>query len=432
MIDISYLKTNKTCTERIDKDLSLCLNLSDINVSPEVILDNSVKSQTSKIIADIFLLKAENLKTLNSESHIILENTSNNIKSDAILTVESNKKSLFDLKNLSYEEISVYNKILKIQTKLKSYNSKLVSDNSKYNNNFVKSLCKLTNEDILNYLNEDFIDSQILFKLNNKLQNYKIIYESIVDIEKLRKPIEKIRIIMDNNLHEYVNKSLKIIKRLSPLFKNNQYKKIVYKAKEEAFSKILKDNDNSKNNIVLDIDETIIGSEIIKDININNTEYLNKFDFTVYDGKLGIYVRPYVKELIKFCVKHFNIYIYSAGKYSYVNEIIEKLNIKEFISGIFSRELCIKIDTLYIKDLSIIPNYNTLNTIILDNSIYSFSNNLGEGVLISNYYYSKNDIELLYAIQYLQELLEVAKIEKKSIIEINKRNFVYEELLNFV
>jgi hypothetical protein len=75
-------------------------------------------------------------------------------------------------------------------------------------------------------------------------------------------------------------------------------------------------------------------------------------------------------------------------------------------------------EKLYIKDLRIIKNIDLKDMIIIDNSVLSFSFQLENGIPILPYYDNKDDNELKFLINYLNNIVSVNDLRtenKKSI-----------------
>ncbi len=90
------------------------------------------------------------------------------------------------------------------------------------------------------------------------------------------------------------------------------------------------------------------------------------------------------------------------------------------------RDSCINVyNRLYIKDLRIF-NRSLENLIIVDNSIYSFSNQLSNGVLINSFYNDKGDKELMNVQNYLYKYLYNAT----DIRVTNEQVFNFNNILN--
>ena len=89
------------------------------------------------------------------------------------------------------------------------------------------------------------------------------------------------------------------------------------------------------------------------------------------------------------------------------------------------RNHCIYIEPgLYIKDLRIFSGYKKMEDIIIvDNSLFSFANQLNNGILITSFFEDKNDNFLINVKDYLEYIKD-----EKDIREINKESFKFEEI----
>jgi len=94
---------------------------------------------------------------------------------------------------------------------------------------------------------------------------------------------------------------------------------------------------NEKLNLVLDLDETIINShtvsqdfdlKVIKNIPADHLSIMNNGEM-----KTIIVLRPYTRDFLKRVSRHYNIYVYSHGRYDYVQHILDFIDEnKEFIN----------------------------------------------------------------------------------------------------
>ena len=89
------------------------------------------------------------------------------------------------------------------------------------------------------------------------------------------------------------------------------------------------------------------------------------------------------------------------------------------------RNHCIFIEPgLYIKDLRIFSGIKKLeDIIILDNSLFSFANQLNNGILITSFFSDMNDTFLENVKCYLNYIKN-----EKDIRIINKKSFRFEEI----
>lgn len=98
--------------------------------------------------------------------------------------------------------------------------------------------------------------------------------------------------------------------------------------------------------------------------------------------------------------------IFTAAEQTYADLIIDRIDPeKKYFSHRLYRQHCIKVDDVYVKDLRIITDRPSEDTIIVDNSILSFAFQLDNGVPMCAFLATNNqDQELLYLITYLEEV----------------------------
>jgi CTD small phosphatase-like protein 2 len=98
---------------------------------------------------------------------------------------------------------------------------------------------------------------------------------------------------------------------------------------------------------------------------------------------------------------------------------------KKYFKMRFYRDHCIFIEPgLYIKDLRIFSDFKKLeDIIILDNSLFSFANQLNNGILITSFFSDANDTFLENVKCYLDYIKN-----EKDIRIINKESFRLEEI----
>ena len=212
-----------------------------------------------------------------------------------------------------------------------------------------------------------------------------------------------------------------------------------------------------KKMLLIDLDETLIHSdfnlEYINDKRIkydaiikfketqeefeeNSEDYYDKirkkFDIPFLNEereyKVGIFVRKGAKEFLTEVSKYFEVGIFTASVKEYADAVIDFLDPnKNLIKFRLYRNNCINVnDRIFVKDLRIIKGVDITDIILLDNSIYSFSAQLNNGILVNSFYNDKNDIELYNVLGYL--LNYIVKAEDVRII--NEQFFNFEKIIN--
>ena len=225
----------------------------------------------------------------------------------------------------------------------------------------------------------------------------------------------------NGNFDAYIKSGLKLISLLPKENYINQIEKI-----SSTFK--LKDNVNqNKKTLILDLDETLIHSDldlIYKDH--ETTLYFDSEDDEILGKNVPIplILRPNLFEFLNYVYDKFELIIFTASHKNYADKIIDYIEKdKRYFSLRLYRQHCIFIKPgIYIKDLRIFKNRDLKNIILIDNSIFSFSNQLSNGILITSFYNDKEDDFLLSLKDYLEYLIE----DCDDVRTINKEQFKFE------
>ena len=261
---------------------------------------------------------------------------------------------------------------------------------------------------------------------NNKYYEYLNSFEFLQFEQNFKKYYVDSSKNNNGNYDNYVKNALKLISLIP-------FRKLFINEKVREISKKINFDysifDENKKILILDLDETLVHSDIdflLKDKNVNYDTILY---FDSEDEKnipLPIIIRPQLYEFLDYASENFNLIIFTASDQQYADTIINYIekNKKYFKMRLY-RNHCIFIEPgLYIKDLRIF-NSNTKieDIIIVDNSLFSFANQLNNGILITSFFDDKNDTFL----SNVKEYLEYIKNEK-DIREVNKESFKFEEI----
>ena len=172
--------------------------------------------------------------------------------------------------------------------------------------------------------------------------------------------------------------------------------------------------DNPKKKLLLiDLDETLIHSEFRNkdnykalDIYTKNSKCKSKtFSYSDenYIYYIDVFFRPYLKEFLNAVSKYFDLAIFTAAMKGYADTILDYIDPNnQFFQFRLYRDACIPLQQrLYIKDLRIIKNYDPMNVILMDNSLYSFMNQPSNGMLVNSFYTNHKDTQLISAKNFL-------------------------------
>ena len=144
--------------------------------------------------------------------------------------------------------------------------------------------------------------------------------------------------------------------------------------------------------------------------------------------KVGVFIRKGAKEFLTEVSKYFVVGIFTASVKAYADAILDYLDPnKNLIQFRLYRNNCINInDKIFVKDLRIIKGIDIKDIILLDNSIYSFSAQINNGILVNSFFNDKNDIELYNVLEYLLNFL----VKADDVRVINEQFFNFDKIIN--
>ena len=227
----------------------------------------------------------------------------------------------------------------------------------------------------------------------------------------------------NGNYDKYITNALKLI-TLFP--KKNFFNEIHEISKNIIFPT----NKEHKQTILLDLDETLIHVDF--ENKYKNYDAILYFDNINENGeiekniRINLIFRPGLFQFLDFINNYFEVFIYTASYKNYADTIIDYIEKdKKYFSLRLYRENCIYLKPgIYIKDLRIINERELKNMIIIDNSLFSFANQLDNGILVTSFFNDLNDSFLLNLINYLQYYI----LNAYDVRIINKENFKFQEI----
>jgi len=157
--------------------------------------------------------------------------------------------------------------------------------------------------------------------------------------------------------------------------------------------------------LVFDIDETLV----------HVSKKLKESDFTLpvrfRDGSLsnlGVFIRPYAREMLSNLSKHFELISFTASAPEYANKILQLLDPeRKIFSFNFFRNDCFPIEqNLFVKDLRII-NRPVSRIVLVDDNPISYGFQKDNGVPIVPFKGNPEDGELILLEQFLLTLQDV-------------------------
>ena len=280
-----------------------------------------------------------------------------------------------------------------------------------------------------NELNNLSFPNDAANNINKEDETLNKIKEFYSESSKIYFPIINSNENFVGNYDNYITETLKGISKLNKL--NFEYALLdpqLYLNMNR--NEITRNVVSGKKVVLLDLDETLIHGDF-------QEEYLNDIDhpydkiikFTSLDEQeevsVGIFIRNGVQKFLEEISKIFDIGIFTASSKDYADAVINYLDPNnEFIKFRLYRNSCIRVNNISIKDLRII-GVDLKNIVLIDNNMYSFANQLGNGILINSFYYDKNDYDLFSVMSYLLTYIAPSDDVRK----INEMFFHFEDIL---
>lgn len=160
--------------------------------------------------------------------------------------------------------------------------------------------------------------------------------------------------------------------------------------------------------LVLDIDETLVHSDLIVEQSVElehmkGKKYDTKVNFPNPNKTVDVYgvrFRPFLLEFIDRMHRIFDLAVYTASTRDYADAVVNALDPAgdKFVARLY-RENCIPVNGMNIKNMGHFAGHNA---IIVDNLIYSYAFHMGQGIPICPFIDDDMDVEL----KDLAELLE--------------------------
>lgn len=188
-----------------------------------------------------------------------------------------------------------------------------------------------------------------------------------------------------------------------------------------------------KINIILDLDQTLISSEVPSKVNRMGKKVM-KFDSHMLESEYVVFGRPHLQEFLEYLFEHFNVSVWTAASKSYALFIIDKFILTnpsrklDFIFFSYHCQLSKKVKN-ELKSVSILwdvfglAGYNTSNTLIIDDNDEVFRNQKCNCFHIKPFSVLGKDSEYDNELVYLVEKLKVvnsSQLPKKCLTDFMK------------
>ena len=176
----------------------------------------------------------------------------------------------------------------------------------------------------------------------------------------------------------------------------------------------------NKNTLVLDLDETLVHS------NLEQTIEEADFSFPVtFNGQqhiVNVRRRPYLVEFMEFAARHFEVVVFTASQRVYAERLLNKIDPNQvLIKHRLYRESCVLVEGNYMKDLSVLGR-DLAKTIIVDNSPQAFGFQVDNGVPIESWFDDQSDRQLLKLMPLLARLAQAQDVRP-----VLRKKFALEE-----
>jgi len=173
--------------------------------------------------------------------------------------------------------------------------------------------------------------------------------------------------------------------------------------------------------IVLDIDETLISSNIVKEDELHTIDqHQFDFNFTLDGVDTTYYVfikkRPFVDQFLEYLIDNYKIAVFTAADREYATKILEHLGILDKLEFFKSREsLSIGFDwfklIVYLKKLKSIPDIDLKKTVIIDDTKEVANRNSRNLIHVNSFQWDKRgsdgDATLLKVISLLEKIKDL-------------------------
>ncbi len=149
--------------------------------------------------------------------------------------------------------------------------------------------------------------------------------------------------------------------------------------------------------LVLDLDQTLVYSVPLDE------------ESACGEGiKFSVKIRPFAQELIQKMSSKFELVVFSAADDAYVRAVVGLLDPdRKYVSRVLTKTSCIAVKQgQLVKDLRIFADRSLSEILMVDDNIYSYAFQLGNGIPVTPYAGEDDDNELYYLMGYLDELCE--------------------------
>ena len=171
-------------------------------------------------------------------------------------------------------------------------------------------------------------------------------------------------------------------------------------------------------NIVLDLDQTLVSAEAVEDFNINrDMKKAIKFDFQIMPNFYIIFERPYLQEFLTYIFANYNVSVWTAATKDYADFVVKNIIIagrpERKLDFVFHSDHC-KMSRILRRKLKCLDllwkryhlrGYDAKNTVIIDDNSEVFRSQRRNTIRAPPFqFYDKNSEKDKFLIQLMKKL----------------------------
>ena len=422
MITKDFRSSLKEITNKIRKTKLFPSKLKHHRNLSTAIPEHSNNLSTKKLFAkkEEIVKKAQPRSTLFNVNSTSLQqissygtNNKSKINNDTKKKEKEKEKDKNDKRKVSFISNEIEKnkyKYIEKKQKIKKKKSKSISQKNLLPQNPIK---EDIDEELFNEKDEIIVRNK---EICNIAENYLIVpFDLNEEIQKPELNVVNPNSNVEGNYSYYINGVVDSLKEFIELDydsifaqKNKDNVKYCY------YTTSMDIEDSPKKKLLLiDLDETLVHTELRDKDNYKAIELFARKSkcksktFSYYDENyiyyIEVFFRPYLQEFLNAVYKYFDLAIFTASMKGYADTIIDYIDPNnQFFQFRLYRDACIPIQQrIYIKDLRIIKDYDPMNVILMDNSLYSFMNQPSNGMLVNSFYTNHRDTQLISAKNFL-------------------------------
>jgi CTD small phosphatase-like protein 2 len=165
------------------------------------------------------------------------------------------------------------------------------------------------------------------------------------------------------------------------------------------------EDDKGKLTVVLDIDETLVHSEVVTHVDLRDLNNSEVFYLFTGDGVIiRVLLRPLLREFLSEASKKFELIAFTAGAQEYASGLLDRIDPEGvYFRHRLYRQHCTFQGKDMFKDLRIV-NRALARTVLVDNSSRNVLLQLENGIPISSFFCDARDTALLVLYNFLEAL----------------------------